>query len=171
MLSKILRKLPDSVVLDVLAKCKIPSTAEDIKKQFNVSIQFSGNDKGEKLATVDTRRQDSIWWQDNKHKQVLNWRESDVNIYSFTDYSDSPERSLYIAALRAIKPDTCLKYLASLKGEEFKDEILYIQLCHQVGDYLNIDTSDDETNPDYWGLAWHDGLSAHQAVVDSVKPL
>ena len=170
MLSTILRNLPESTVLSLLEKCEIPPSSEEIKKQFNVSIQFSENDKGEKLATVDTRHRDSIWWRENKNKQVSSWRESEAHIYSYTDYADSSKRSLHIAALRAIKPDTCLKHAALLDGEVFKDEILYIELCHIIGNALNIDTSDNETNPDYWGLAWHDGLSPHQAVVDSVKP-
>lgn len=170
MLSIILRKMPESTVLSLVEKCDIPTSAKDIKEKFNISVEFSSNDKGEEFATVDTRHQDSIWWGDNKHKQVSSWRESEAHIYNYTDYSDSTERSLYMAALRAIKPDTCLRHIASLDGEAFDDEILYIELCHRIGNALNIDTSDNETNPDYWGLAWHDGLSPHQAVVDSVKP-
>ena len=57
-------------------------------------------------------------------------------------------------------------------GDEFDDSTPYAELCHRIGTALNIDTSDDETNPDYWELAWHDGLTPYLAVTSSVdKPV
>jgi hypothetical protein len=59
---------------------------------------------------------------------------------------------------------------SQLDGQEFDVEEHYVELCHRLGTALDIDTSDNETNNDYWGLAWQDGLSPYQAVVDSIKP-
>lgn len=59
---------------------------------------------------------------------------------------------------------------SQLDGQEFDIEEHYVELCHRIGTALDIDTSDNETNNDYWGLAWQDGLSPYQAVVDSMKP-
>lgn len=112
MLSTLLRNIPLSSLKILLEKCELPSSLENIKKEFNISVQFSKNEKNEIFATINTQYQDSIWWSENKHKKLNNWRESDSSIYCFTDYSDSLERSLYIVLLRVIKPNTCLKYLS-----------------------------------------------------------
>ena len=114
MLSTLIRNLAMTSLKTLLEKCEIPSSADDIKKKFNVSITFSDNEKGEKFATVDTRLQDNLWRYENKHTRTPHWRESDKHLYNFTVYSDSFERSLFMAAIVAIKPDTCLKHLAML---------------------------------------------------------
>ena len=58
---------------------------------------------------------------------------------------------------------------AQRDAQEFDVVEHYIDLCHRIGIALDVDTSDDETNPDYWPLAWQDGLSPYQAVVDSIQ--
>lgn len=58
---------------------------------------------------------------------------------------------------------------SQLDGQEFDRQEDYIELCHRIGIALDVDTSDDEANPDYWSLAWQDSLSAYQAVIDSVN--
>jgi hypothetical protein len=112
MLSTTLRALSLSQLKSLLEKCGIATSVENVKMQFNVSVAFSKNEKGEVFATVYTQNQDRIWWLENKNKATTFWRESDKFLHTFTDYSDSSERSFYIAILRAIKPVTCLNLIA-----------------------------------------------------------
>jgi hypothetical protein len=117
MLSVQLRQLSEDDIVSVLKKCGIPTSIDDIKKELNVTVECVKNDKGEFLATVDTRTHDALWWKENKNTNASFWRESDCRLYNYTDFSDSELRSIYIATLRAIKPYTCLILLNQMRSK------------------------------------------------------
>ena len=94
---------------------------------------------------------------DNALGCPLDTEHSPVTIEEATRLSTLPGELTVEDVFAALKP-----------GEEFDDSIAFAELCHRIGTALNIDTSDDETNPDYWDLAWHDGLTPYLAVTSSV---
>lgn len=53
-------------------------------------------------------------------------------------------------------------------AEEFDTCLHYVELCHRLGIALNIDTSDNETDPFYWDLSYDDNLNPLTAVNYSV---
>jgi hypothetical protein len=117
MLSIQLRKISEEQMETLLKKCGIPTSVDDIKKEFNVTVECVKNYKGQFLATVNTRTHDALWWKENKNTNASFWRESDFHLYNYTDYSDSELRSIYIATLRAIKPYTCLILLNEMRNK------------------------------------------------------